>query len=96
LLWTRESESKEESNLPLDSRQSPSPRKSPIALPLDLESKLDSRVRVQGRARFALNRRARMSPSPRWSPICDLARHLLRPDLLGRALFYPLRKRALF
>ena len=54
---------------------------------------LDSGVRVQGRIRFAFGLQ---SPSPRGGPICfgpesptesDLARHLVRPGLLGRALF---------
>jgi hypothetical protein len=84
---------------------SPSPRRG-------VRFALDPRVRVQGGARFALGTREpepkpKEEPDLLWTRDSeskggsdwlwtDLARHLVRLDLLGRPLFGPLRKRALF
>jgi hypothetical protein len=80
--------------------ESPSPRKSPICFGLGIPSPRRSPICFGSE-----------SPSLMEIPICfgpespteseskgesDLARHLLRLDLLGRALFGPLRKRELF
>jgi hypothetical protein len=60
--------------------RSPSPRASPILA-------ADPEVRVHGRARSGLDPGARVHAEE-----SDLASHLLRPDLLGRALIGPLRE----
>ena len=77
--------------------ESPSPRGGPICFGhRESESKGESDLfwtpesESKGESDWLWTGESESKPEP------DLARHLLRLDLLGRALFGPLRKRALF